>query len=169
VQAKGKVPATHCLVSSNGNLPCHHLIHVHAPPPPKEPTDNADAFIEQYQQSLRNLFATAVQKNCESLALPALCTVVQFPKAAVAVVTLQEVLDFYHSHPQASLRHVRLTSYDLEMTCAFKEEFERRKSQGFVVSPLPKTEKELSALLPKKLGPTTDTFDVTELLDALSK
>lgn len=61
VQAKGKIPVTQCLVSSAGNLPCKHLIHVHAPAPPKEPTDNADQYIEQYQHSLRNLFVTALQ------------------------------------------------------------------------------------------------------------
>jgi len=100
----------------------------------------------------------------ESIAIPPLCTLISFPKGLVAVLTLQTILEFWRDNPTSPPKHVRITSFDLESTAFFREEFERRQSQNFAVTPLPKSEREIAALLPKK-----SDADLSELFESFGK
>jgi hypothetical protein len=65
---------------------------------------------------------------------------------------------------------VHFTNYDLESVNVCKAEFDRRTAAAFALSPLPSSEKELSALLSPYLNKSGDDFgDMIESLSLAKK
>ncbi len=72
-------------------------------------------------------FRLAVQRECASIALPAISSgIFGFPKDRCAEILIGAALEFLESHPVETLQEIRFTIIDDETVSIFRDEFMKR-------------------------------------------
>ncbi len=117
----GPVPVGQAAWTGAGKLPSRGIIHAVGPMwgEGDEP--------RKLRQAALSAFALAAQRQCQSLALPAISSgIFGFPKDQCAEILLQAAIDFLEDHPVESLEEIRFTIIDDETVSIFRSEFEKR-------------------------------------------
>jgi len=121
VRQNGLVSHAQPALTGGGRLPCCYVIHAVGPVWGEGDED------EKLKQAILGALALASEHRLASLAMPALSTgIFGFPKARAARLIVESVVDYLSSHPQSSLREVRLVLYDQPSLDEFTAEFRRR-------------------------------------------
>ncbi len=109
VQEHGPVPTGQVAVTGAGRLPARYVIHA-VGPVWRGGHQDEEALL---RQAVWNSLAKAHDLGLASIALPAISTgIFGFPKDRGARIIVDTVLEFLHTHPDSSLRLVRLTNID---------------------------------------------------------
>lgn len=121
IRKNGPISHNAPALTSAGNLPCEHVIHVVGPIWGEG--DESQKLTTAVQGALR----LAHEQRIQSLALPAISTgIYGFPKDLGAQVILDALLDFIEQHADTILRRIDITLIDNLSISIFAAEFEKR-------------------------------------------
>lgn len=121
VRKNGPVDHARPAMTGAGRLPCRYVIHAVGPVWGEGDEDT------KLEAAIHGALDLATQNRLTSLAMPAISTgIFGFPKARAARVIIQGVLDFLETHPETSVREIRLVLFDQQTLEEFVTEFIRR-------------------------------------------
>jgi len=116
----GYVPVGQAAITTGGNLPARYVIHAVGPRWGEGDEDN------KLRSAVQSVLQLAAEKNFQRIALPAISAgIFGFPKERCAEIILQTVRNFLETHPETSLKEVRIVLYDQPTLTAFQEVFKR--------------------------------------------
>lgn len=119
VRAHGAVPHERPAVTGAGRLPCKAVIHAVGP---VWGEGDEDAKL---RSAVLGALGTAEERGFASIALPAISTgIFGFPKERGARVIFQAIENYARTHPNSSLREVRVIILDNSTLEAFQKEFD---------------------------------------------
>jgi O-acetyl-ADP-ribose deacetylase (regulator of RNase III) len=119
VRAHGAVPHERPAVTGAGRLPCKAVIHAVGP---MWGEGDEDAKL---RSAVLGALGTAEERGFASIALPAISTgIFGFPKERGARVIFQAIENYARTHPNSSLREVRVIILDDSTLEAFQKEFD---------------------------------------------
>lgn len=114
VRQHGPVPHDRPAYTSAGRLPARYVIHAVGP---VWGSGNEDAKL---RSAVQGSLARADELGLRTIAFPAISTgIFGFPKARAARVMYQAIRDYFATHPESTLREVRLVLYDQPTLEAF--------------------------------------------------
>ena len=118
-------PTGSAVITGGGNLPAKHVIHAVGPVWSGGGRGEADQLAGAYRRSLE----LAVDKNCRSIALPALSTgAYRYPRDQAARVALSTAIEFLAEHGAPEL--VRFVLFDEGAYGAFAAALEELTEEG---------------------------------------
>jgi len=127
VRQHGPVPTGQVAVTSAGNLPAKFVIHAVGPVWDEHPPERADELL---RSAVWNSLAAAHERNCQSIALPAISAgIFGFPKDRCAAILLDTARQFCEQHPDSPLRDIRFVLFDEPTFQTFVAVFDERFAQ----------------------------------------
>jgi len=122
VKEHGPVSSGGVAITTAGNLPCEHVIHVVGP-----------IWIEgdedrKLEIAVQTALKSADQLDLATISMPAISTgIFGFPKGRGADVILGAIDQYINPHSSTSLREIRITLIDVPSVDVFQESFKKRR------------------------------------------
>ena len=123
VKEHGPVSSGGAAITTAGNLPCEHVIHVVGPVWGEGDEDR------KLETAVQTALKAADQLDLAKISLPAISTgVFGFPKERGADVILEAIDQYIKIHSSTSLREIRVTLIDVPSVEVFQSSFKKRWS-----------------------------------------
>ena len=127
VRRHGLVPTGQVAVTSAGNLPAKFVVHAVGPGWGEHPPERTDELL---RSAVWNSLAAAHERNCQSIALPAISAgIFGFPKDRCAAILLDTARQFCEQNPDSPLRDIRFVLFDEPTFQTFVAVFDERFAQ----------------------------------------
>ena len=123
VKEHGPVSSGQAAITTAGNLPCKHVIHVVGPVWGEGDEDR------KLETAVQTALKAAAQLDLAKISIPAISTgVFGFPKERGADVILEAIDQYVKNHGSTSLREIRITLIDVPSVDIFQVSFEKHWS-----------------------------------------
>lgn len=120
----GHVPTGSAAVTGAGRLPARYVIHAVGPIWKNYTPEEADRLLAS---AVLSSLQRADKLQLATIAFPAISSgIYGFPKERCAKVMLSAIEEYFASHPNSSVREVRMVLFDAPTCEAFQAEFARR-------------------------------------------
>ncbi len=121
VSEHGPVRTGSAAITGAGSLPASYVIHAVGP------VWGSGDEVRKLSSAISSALSIACNKNLSSIAFPAISSgIFGFPKELCAKVFFDTIFEYFESHPDCSLKLIRLTNIDKLTADIFLKEAQKR-------------------------------------------